>query len=616
MMRKTLPILDIWRSSVFSALCLAAFALWLSGAGGCVSDKVGDGTALSDYQEKLARQGPQKRESMEGEEPSEALGLLKPVPPEEKLVPDLEIAVDPNTGKKKVSLTIDQAILRTLANSPEIRVLSFDPEIARQDVRKAAGAFDPTAFGRVFYENQNAPPNSFFEPGRANTRLFESGVRQKFVQGTEWSASYALSRNWDDLTGRILPTRYEPMLIFQLKQPLLRDADPAVNLAGVDIARLEHQVALIGFRDKAESVSAELIAAYWRLVQAGTNLEIQRDLVKETLDTLHKVDSRREIDATDVQLMQARAYTSIREADLREVEKQLLDAQDAVARLLADPQINMTSDLTIVPATMPQTAQEPPELTTVLNTALTTAMLCNPAMQEAKVRVQIAEINVQVAENQKMPRLDLVGSVRGQGLAKGISEAQEQLDEGKFMTYSVGLTFEYPLGNRERDAEFMRRRLERRKAVSVLHSAADQVAAQVREKARKVETTMEETVLQREAARAAQVQLKALEESEPIREKLTPEFLLVKLQAQDTYAQTRRAEANALAEFNISQVELARVTGTVLRMHRVENALTTVTEDPSAGDQTEKKEDEPQIEKGLPELTPSGFLYSRPAKDK
>ncbi len=616
MMRKTLPILDIWRSSVFSALCLAAFALWLSGAGGCVSDKVGDGTALSDYQEKLARQGPQKRESMEGEEPSEALGLLKPVPPEEKLVPDLEIAVDPNTGKKKVSLTIDQAILRTLANSPEIRVLSFDPEIARQDVRKAAGAFDPTAFGRVFYENQNAPPNSFFEPGRANTRLFESGVRQKFVQGTEWSASYALSRNWDDLTGRILPTRYEPMLIFQLKQPLLRDADPAVNLAGVDIARLEHQVALIGFRDKAESVSAELIAAYWRLVQAGTNLEIQRDLVKETLDTLHKVDSRREIDATDVQLMQARASARIREADLREVEKQLLDAQDAVARLLADPQINMTSDLTIVPATMPQTAQEPPELTTVLNTALTTAMLCNPAMQEAKVRVQIAEINVQVAENQKMPRLDLVGSVRGQGLAKGISEAQEQLDEGKFMTYSVGLTFEYPLGNRERDAEFMRRRLERRKAVSVLHSAADQVAAQVREKARKVETTMEETVLQREAARAAQVQLKALEESEPIREKLTPEFLLVKLQAQDTYAQTRRAEANALAEFNISQVELARVTGTVLRMHRVENALTTVTEDPSAGDQTEKKEDEPQIEKGLPELTPSGFLYSRPAKDK
>jgi outer membrane protein TolC len=243
-------------------------------------------------------------------------------------------------------------------------------------------------------------------------------------------------------------------------------------------------------------------------------------------------------------------------------------------------------------------------------------MLCNPAVQEAKVRVQIAEINVQVAENQKMPRLDLVGSVRSQGLAEGFRDAQEQWQEPEFMTYGVGVTFEYPLGNRQRDAEFMRRQLERRKAVSFLHNAADQVAEQVKERARKVKTTMEETILQKEAARAAEAQLKALEESEPIREKLTPEFLLVKLQAQDTYAQTRRAEANALAEFGISQAELARVTGTVLRMHRVENALTAVTADPPAAGAIEPKESEPPLEPGLPGLTPSGFLYSFPAKDK
>ena len=75
---------------------------------------------------------------------------------------------------------------------------------------------------------------------------------------------------------------------------------------------MEHQVALIGFRDKAESVSAEVIATYWRLAQALRNLEIQRELVDQTLQTLHKVDSRREIDATDVQLMQARAYAKMR----------------------------------------------------------------------------------------------------------------------------------------------------------------------------------------------------------------------------------------------------------------------------------------------------------------
>ena len=52
----------------------------------------------------------------------------------------------------------------------------------------------------------------------------------------------------------------------------------------------------------------------------------------QTLQTLHKVDSRREIDATDVQLMQARAYVKVRQADLLEFEKLVMDAQDALAR--------------------------------------------------------------------------------------------------------------------------------------------------------------------------------------------------------------------------------------------------------------------------------------------
>ena len=594
-----------------SRMFLCALVL-VSVSGGCVSDKVGDETRLTAYQQQLAREGPQPRVSEQEAEPVQAQGLLQPVEPAQKILPELDITTDPNTGKKTVALTLEQAITRTLANSPEIRVVSFDPEIARQEITKAVGEFDPVAFDQVSYDDQDSPPNSFFEPGRAERRLFESGVRQKTPLGSEWSASYAFARNWDDLFGRTLATRYEPMLIFQLKQPLLRDAWQEVNLAGVNIAKLEHQVALVGFRDKAESVSAEVIAAYWRLVQALKNLEIQQELVEETIQTLHKVESRREIDATDVQRMQARAYAKVREADLLEAKKLVTDAQDAVARLMADPQVNTTSELTIVPVTAPEIPQELPEPAKTLGKALATAMLHNPAVQEAQMRVQIAEINVEMAENQRMPRLDLIGSARAQGLAGTSSEAQQQMANGNYTSYGVGLSFEYPLGNRQRDAELMRRRLERRKAVSVLHSAADQVAVQVKEKARKTRTTLEQAGVQKEAAQAAQTQLKALEESEPIREKLTPEFLLVKLQAQDTYAQTRRAEIGALTEFNISLAELARTTGTVLELHRVENALTTVT----AAGQSEEEVKAPRMKRRPPDLLPAGFLYSLPAKLK
>ncbi len=585
-----------------SIVCLLSSVFCLLWAGGCISDRVAEETPLTAYQRQLAAEGPQARVSTEEVEPSQPEGLLQPVEPVESPLPALDIRTDPNTGKKTVALTLEQAITRTLANSPEIRVVSFDPEIARQEITKAAGVFDPVAFDQITWDDQDSPQNSFFEPGRADRRLFESGVRQRTPLGSEWSASYAFARNWDDLY-RTIPDRYEPMVIFQLKQPLLRDAWQEVNLAGVNVARLEHQVALIGFRDKAESVSADVIAAYWRLVQALKNLEIQRTLVEQTLQTLHKVDSRREIDATDVQLMQARAYAKMRQADLLEFEKLVKDAQDDLAQLLADPQVNTTSNLTIMPVTTPEAPAQPPESARMLNDALATAMRFNPAVQEAQIRIKIAEINVEVAQNQRMPRLDLIGSARAQGLAATSAEAHEQLEDRQYTSYGVGLTFEYPLGNRAREAELVRRRLERRKAVSVLHSAADQVAVQVKEKARKSQTTLEQVGVQKDAAQAAQAQLKALEESEPIREKLTPEFMLVKLQAQETYAQTRRAQVNALTEFNISLAELARATGTVLQLHRVETALTTVT---TTGE-SQRPQEEPRKERNLPDVTPSGL---------
>jgi outer membrane protein len=509
------------------------------------------------------------------------MGLLEPAETLSEILPRLPTHTDPNTGQQTVSMTLEEAITRTLANSPEIRVVSFDPQIAKQEVIKATAEFDPTAFARADYEEQDNPQNSYFEPGRADRRLVESGIRQRTFLGSEWSASYALSRNWDDLIGRTLPIRYEPMLVFQLKQPLLRDAGPQVNLAGVNVAQLQHLIALEAFRERAEAVSAGVIVAYWRLVQALRYVEIQRQLVAESQETLQKVEGRQDIDATDVQLMQARAYAKLREADLLDFEKQVSDTQDVLTRLIADPQINTASKVKIVPATAPAMMSKPPDLAQIPDDALAAAMQKNPAIRQAQIGIKITDINVQFAENQAMPRLDLLASTRAQGLSRHPGEAHDELVDSDYVSYEVGVTLEMPLGNRQRDAELMRRRLERRKAVSILHNTADQVAVDVKEKARAARTKLEQIQPQQAAADAARAQLKALQESEPVRERLTPEFLLVELQAQDTYAQAQRATVGALIEFNVALAELAQATGTVFELHRLEDALTTITQ-PSA----------------------------------
>jgi len=562
----------IWASG------LGRFSVWVGvvvlvlSLAGCMSREVENDSFAASYQEALVGEDAPQRVDDEGRDSSEPLGLLTPVSPTLAETAGLDIVVDPNTGGRVARLTVEQAIFRTLANSPEIRVVSFDPAIAKQELAQAKGEFDPAVFSRLNYEDEDNPENSIFTAGQSETTLFESGVKQRIITGAEWSASYALTRTWDNLAGRTLPTRYEPVLVFKLTQPLLRNAGREVNLAGVSIARLNHRIALLSFRKKAEQVSTDVVRAYWRLLQARRDLDIQRRLVEKTQTTLDKVEGRRGIDATGVHVHQATSSARSRQAVLLKLEKRVRDAQDVLLRLMSDSEIHLASDIEIVPVTAPGVSDERVTRPITERRAMALAMERNPVIQQAKAAVEVAEINVRVAKHQKMPRLDLVSSASTQGLARDRDDANSNLGSD-YTSYAAGLVFEIPLGNRERKAELMKRRLERRKATAVLHNLADQAAVQVKERLRKVETNLAEIQVQQEVVEEGRVYLQALQDSEAVRERLTAEFLLVKLQAQETLAQAERAENGAVTQFNIALAELAQATGTVFDLNRIEASL-------------------------------------------
>lgn len=541
---------------------------------GCVSDKIEDQSFLVSYQQTLADLGPQERVDTEGKDLIQPLGLLKPVSSPVSHITEVEFITDPNTGEQAIALSIEQALARMLTNSPEIRVISFDPSIVKQDITRAASEFDMTAYGDFNYEQEDNPSNSIYQPGQSDARALEAGVKQKGVTGSEWSLSYAMTRSWDDLSGRTLSTRYEPILGFQLRQPLLRDAWQEITLAGVDIAKLNYRIALLGFRQKAEEIAVGVISAYWQLFQAKRDFEIQQGLLDSTLETLDKVMGRKEIDATELHIKQTEASVKTREAALLQARKRIVDAQDVLIRLMADAQLNVIDECNILPVSEPSLELEKYEISNLLGIA----MLNNPVIQQARIGIEIADINIRVAENQDMPRLDLIASARMQDLAKQPEDAHERLSNGDYVSYGIGLSLEYPLGNRQREAELIQRRFERRQAATIIQTVADQAAQLVRERARRIETNYSEIQIQKEAVEAARIYFAVLQDTEEIREQLTPEFLLVKLQAQEVLANAQMSEVRAIVDFNIAFAELAQALGTVLELHQVEVSLPSISD--------------------------------------
>ncbi len=552
---------SIRHTAGISILVLAGMVLLT--VGGCLRPGPIDTRVIAKYHRAMARRNPQDRAT-------DGAAAFRPAP---RSVGDpLKITENPKTKRPRVRLTLEQAVLRALANNLDIAVVSFDPAVSREQAAEAAAEFDVILFGTLGYSKSDLRTATALLAGVSKTHTFEVGARQKTVTGASAKVTASMTRVWDNSTFMAFQPRYEPTLAGEITQPLLRDAWPGFNLATLRVARLNYKMSMESFRQAVEKTVTDVISAYWALVQARRAVVIQQALLDKTEETLKLVIARQDLDAGKVQIKQAEAAVERRRAILIRARKTVRDVQDQLGRLMNDPDVNVLGTCDIVPVTKPVTERVKLDATDQLLTALAHS----PVLEQARLAISMADIRVRVAANQTLPRLDLALSGSLQGLGKTRHGALEQFNSGDYMSYSAMLTFEYPLGNRARQAALRRTRLERLKAVTQLQNTVDLVAQSIRDRVREVETTHSEMNVQRKVAAAAREQLVALKDTEEIRGRLTPEFLSVKLAAQESLAIAEFAEVQAVTLYNTALVELAREAGTVLELNRVKLALPVV----------------------------------------
>jgi len=548
---------------------LILFGLLIA-TGGCVAPPSVSPSTISRYQRSMAGPAETRRMGREG------LDLLRPAPSPYAPQYKIEYTRDPDTGQVTgtvVRLSLNEAIRIALSNSLDIAITSYDPGVTREQMIEAAAEFDVSVFGGYTYDSRDEQTASTLQGSQAETRVWQAGFEQKTVTGATWTASWTLTRTWDNSPFSTMRTRYEPVLELEIAQPLLRDAWPEFNLASVRLARVNHRISMARFRQQVEEVVTKVIETYWELLRARREVQIQENLLAETIDTLRRTQARGDLDATAVQIRQTEAAVADRRASLIRTRKQAEDVQDALVRLLSDEQLNLVGELELIPTTEPVDEK----IRYVAKDQLLTALQYNAQLEQAREGIAAADIQVLVAENRQLPRLDLTVSGSLQGLAGNPHEAHENMGTADFVGYSMGIQFEYPLGNRALRSRVRQRRLERWQAITDLQNTADLIAEQVIERIRQVQTTYGELEAQREAAAAARDQLQALKDTEELRGRLTPEFLQVKLAAQESIARAESQAAQALASYNQAMVELAQVTGTVLELNQVKLALSAAT---------------------------------------
>jgi len=381
--------------------------------------------------------------------------------------------------------------------------------------------------------------------------------------GAALSTTYNLNRVDTSLAQYItINPSYTSQFMVEWRQPLLRSFGLDVNRAAISVALNTSHIARYKFRQEVREVLALVEKTYWQLCQARSDVVIQQQLIRQTEDTLTQTKAREGFDVYQVQISQVESKLAIRRAEYVQIRNRVQDLEDQLKGLLNDPELPLGQDIEIIPANYPIIG--PVVLDSI--SEVQAALENRAEIHQSKLNIENARINIAVAKNQALPKFDLLFRYTLSGLASNPGRAFDEMSTSHFQDYFVGVSFEYPIGNRAARASLRKADLQRKQAISGLREVIEKVILEVSVAVRALQTAYNQLEPAKKAVEASAENLEAIEKRTT---DFSPAFLEVRLNAQETLASARRSLLSALVNYNVALVDLERAKDTLLQYDQV-----------------------------------------------
>ncbi|MDP3877896.1 MAG: TolC family protein [Methylobacter sp.] len=504
-----------------------------------------------------------------------------------RTVPDLPPAKTPEKTAPKASnaLSISQVRALALENNLELKIAQINPKIAAADVSEEQAKFDDLIFARAKYGSKNTPAQNLdvvtFTPTDSSSALLKN-------QTDKLTAIPQRTNILDMETGIIIPLRtgakmtisvpfdekkqfkgvasdqYLNALRFSISQPLLRDGGIDTNVAGIRIARYEQQAVDVSTRLQAIRVLAAVERGYWGLYVAWGELDVRRQQYENAANNLAMVRKRVAEGVTAaVEINRAEIGVAERMEGLIVAETTLKLRQRQLKLLLNDPEMDLDTAIVLVPETTP----------TLVQFEFDREQLARQALQG---RLELLELELKLAadmtkidylSNQTLPlfMLDYHYASLGRDTSS-FSGAFDQSLDGDYSDWSVGLRMEVPLTNELRRARRDRSIQQRLQRLTTLQLRELSVRREIYDALDQLQQNWQRILAARQNVLLAGLNYDA--ELKQFREGLRTMTEVLETLTRLGDAQLR--EVRAIGDYQISMIDLAFATGTLLGHSRVD----------------------------------------------
>jgi HAE1 family hydrophobic/amphiphilic exporter-1 len=484
-------------------------------------------------------------------------------------------------GQTVLNLTRDDAIRLALENNPDLAAARFDPAIGDADVAAARGAFMPTLQSGFQRNSQQQPPTNLFAGDQgiqSNLWSTNVGVNQLLPWGGgTYSAGMDAARTSTDSLLTSLNPELGAGLSLTFSQPLLRDfrIDPA--RAQLDVSRRSREVLGTRFRETTVNTGADAERAYWALVAARALVDVQQRSLDLALELERNNRARVDVgQSPPLDLVAARAEVAQRQENLIIARTTALQTEDNLRTLIIDPKRDDYWSIRLEPADRVPVVGAPPDVDAAVRRALGE----RTDLARARTEIQINDTNIALSRSQTLPDLRVQANYLTDG-AGGTRLLREggfpgtvvgsqitsfgsvlgQVFSADYPSWTLGLSFSYPLGNSTAQANLARARLERDQSAARLRSTELVAVREVRQAALRLEQNRQRIETTRLGRELAEQRLDA--EQRRFEVGMSTSFLVI--QAQRDLAIARNNELQSLLEYQLAVIGFETVQQTSAR---------------------------------------------------
>lgn len=488
------------------------------------------------------------------------------------------------------------------AGDDSIRAFALDPAIAAADIEGALSKFDARLTTSMSWQKRDQlVANIFNNFNNGDLAAFSSGLFKPLPTGG--LAGITFETNYQKL-GSIpagfaaINPSYQPALTFNFEQPLLRDNGIDINQLlpqhpgstqtnfrptggrneGILVTRIRAEQARSSFEREVNLMILNVESTYWQLYATYFAKYAAEQALRQGYITW---DQLQQLQAAGLQtkqgVAQARAQLEEFRFNYMTALQNVIETERQLRGLLG---LALEDGKRIVPADSPTLAPYKPDF----NSSLVEALNNRPELNVARDELKIQQLNVMIQQNNIRPDLRFFGNynINGNGTRLDGPGPVTRLENGQFVTdsnnalatladnkfhnWTMGFRFDVPLGTRDAHAQLKVAQLNLARSHITLKNQERKLESLVGSVYQQIAFQYEQIKLQRARRIALGTQLEGLFE----RVKIGRDPLIQLLDAQNRFADSIRAEHQAIANYNIAIAGFQYAKGAILPFNNIQ----------------------------------------------